>query len=64
MNNTHCLNCDRTEQETPLVALKYAGRETWVCPQCLPVLIHHAEQLADKLAALRQAASPNRAVST
>lgn len=63
MNNTHCLNCDRAEQQTPLIALRYAGTDAWICPQCLPVLIHHAEQLEDKLAALRQAASPNRAVS-
>ena len=54
MKNKRCLSCDRTEQETPLVALKYAGRETWICPQCLPVLIHHADQLAGKLAEMGQ----------
>ena len=59
----HCLSCDRTEKETPLITLRLAGSQTWICPQCLPVLIHHADQLEDKLAALCQAASPNRAVS-
>jgi len=63
MQDNHCLSCDRTEQETPLLAVKYARHEAWICPQCLPVLIHHADQLADRLAALRQATSPNRAVS-
>lgn len=44
-----CLNCDRSEAETPLVTLRYAGEPAWICTQCLPVLIHHPEQLAGKL---------------
>ncbi|MCO6450133.1 MAG: hypothetical protein J5I90_05020 [Caldilineales bacterium] len=53
MNQTttfHCLNCDRSEQEIPLVALRYDGSQAWICSQCLPVLIHRPEQLAGKLA--------------
>ena len=50
MNETcHCLSCKRSEEQTPLIALQYAGSRIWICPQCLPVLIHHAEQLAGKL---------------
>ncbi len=45
----HCLNCNRPETETPLVTLRMAGRSLWICPQCLPILIHHPEQLTDKL---------------
>lgn len=44
-----CLNCTRSETEIPLVILRYAGNETWICSQCLPVLIHRPEQLAGKL---------------
>ncbi len=45
----HCLNCERSENETPLVALRYQGAPLWICPQCLPTLIHQPEKLADKL---------------
>ncbi len=44
-----CLNCGRTENEAPLVVLRYAGAPAWICPQCLPILIHHPEKLVDKL---------------
>jgi hypothetical protein len=37
-----------------LIALQYVGGRLWICPQCLPVLIHHADQLADKLAEMSQ----------
>ncbi len=48
--NTHqCLNCNRPETQVPLVALRYQKQETWICTQCLPTLIHHPYQLADKL---------------
>jgi hypothetical protein len=49
--NTHqCLNCERLETAVPLVNLRYAGQQTWICTQCLPVLIHQPQQLAGKLA--------------
>jgi hypothetical protein len=47
---THqCFNCGKTENDIPLVQLIYSGKPSWICPQCLPVLIHHIEQLKDKL---------------
>jgi hypothetical protein len=49
-----CLNCNRAETEIPLVSLRYAGNEAWICSQCLPVLIHHPEQLVGKLAGADQ----------
>ena len=61
-NKPVCMNCERTDKETPLISLQYASHQTWICPQCLPVLIHHADQLEDKLAALRQANSPHRSM--
>ena len=44
-----CLNCGKTELEIPLVALRYKGNQEWICSQCLPILIHHAHELAEKL---------------
>ena len=46
----HCLNCNRSETEIPLVSLRYAGSQAWICCQCLPTLIHQPHRLAGKLA--------------
>ncbi|HJS20213.1 MAG TPA: hypothetical protein VJ785_15810 [Anaerolineales bacterium] len=48
MPNSTCLNCGSTEMERPLITLKFQGKELTICPQCLPVLIHKPDQLADK----------------
>jgi hypothetical protein len=54
-----CLNCDRPETAAPVLKIRFAGRAGWVCSQCLPVLIHHPEQLAERLpGAERVAAAP------
>jgi len=45
-----CLNCGRAETDIPLVSLRYAGSQAWICSQCLPTLIHQPQQLAGKLA--------------
>ena len=45
----HCLVCERTEQQVPLIQLQYQDNAYWICPQHLPVLIHSPEQLAGKL---------------
>ena len=45
----HCFNCRKDEKELPLVQLTYTGAPSWICPQCLPVLIHHIDQLKEKL---------------
>lgn len=44
-----CLNCGTSEQDRPLIALKFRGKEFYICPQCLPTLIHKPFQLGDKL---------------
>lgn len=46
---TACLNCGKTEQEKPLLTIKFQGNEIYICPQCLPVLIHKPASLAGKL---------------
>ncbi len=49
-NKLHeCLNCKRNENEVPLVSVKYSGADTFICSECLPQLIHHRENLSDKL---------------
>lgn len=49
MENTICLNCGLSEQEKPLITIKFQGNEIYICPQCLPVLIHKPANLAEKL---------------
>ena len=44
-----CLNCARTEEQVPLLTMQFRGEQVHICPQCLPVLIHKPEKLADKL---------------
>ncbi len=44
-----CLNCGRSEEQVPLVSLRFRGKPLSICPQCLPILIHRPEQLAGKL---------------
>ena len=44
-----CLNCKKTEQEIPLLQMRYKEANVYICPQCLPVLIHKPEKLADIL---------------
>ena len=49
MKTSICLNCGLTEQEKPLLTIKYQNNEIYICPQCLPVLIHKPATLAGKL---------------
>ncbi len=49
MPTSTCLNCGTSEQDRPLISLKFQDKELYICPQCLPTLIHKPDQLADKL---------------
>ena len=49
MPNSICLNGGTSEQERPLITLNFQGKEFYLCPQCLPTMIHKPYQLADKL---------------
>lgn len=40
-----CVNCKRDETEVPVTEWRWAGRSFWVCPDCLPQLIHHRAQV-------------------
>ncbi len=44
-----CLYCEQDEQSIPLLPLQFQGKQYWICPQHLPILIHRPSQLADKL---------------
>ncbi len=35
-----CMFCSSTEDKTPLISLRYQGGEAFVCPRCLPRLVH------------------------
>ena len=45
----NCLSCSRSENEIPLVTLTYSSKPAYICSHCLPLLIHHPEQLIGKL---------------
>lgn len=49
MEEKACLNCGRTDAQIPLLPLVFKGEENFICPQCLPTLIHKIHLLADKL---------------
>ena len=49
MSKLTCLNCGSSEQERPLLTLKLQGKEVYLCPQCMPIMIHEPDQLVDKL---------------
>lgn len=35
-----CMLCGNEEAKIPLVMLRYQGGEAFICPRCLPRLIH------------------------
>jgi len=44
-----CLNCNRSEEKTPLIVLTFKGETKHLCAQCLPILIHKTHLLTEKL---------------
>ena len=49
MSEHTCLNCNRTDEQVPLIGLTFKGEGKHICPQCLPTLIHKIHLLADKV---------------
>ena len=49
MNEPACLNCNRTDEQVPLLTLTFKGAAKHICAQCLPILIHKIHLLVDKL---------------
>jgi hypothetical protein len=52
MDKATCLNCNRTDEQAPLLNMIFKGEVKYICPQCLPTLIHKTHLLADKLPGL------------
>jgi hypothetical protein len=48
-----CISCEKTDQQVPLLQMVYQGKEVFICPQCLPVLIHKPEKLEEKLLGMK-----------
>ena len=59
MPNSTCLNCGASEREKPLLTLKFQGKDLYICPQCMPVLIHKSHELADKIPGFQPSDSPS-----
>lgn len=49
MSEKICLNCSKSDKETPLLHLTFRGESQCICAQCLPILIHKPQQLVEKL---------------
>jgi hypothetical protein len=49
MSHSACFNCGRDEQQSPLISLRFRGENWFICPQCMPVLIHNPQRLVEKL---------------
>lgn len=49
MTTPSCLYCERDSDQVPLLTIQYQGKELWICPQHLPILIHKPAKLASKL---------------
>jgi hypothetical protein len=49
MTTARCVNCERTVEEVPLLTLTHRTGAAYICPQCLPVLIHEPQHLLNKL---------------
>jgi hypothetical protein len=45
----NCVNCSRTVEEVPLLTLVHRTGTAYICPQCLPILIHQPQDLVSKL---------------
>ena len=48
-----CVYCEQTSEEMPLIRLTYQGKDLWICPQHLPLLIHEPAKLAGKVPGIK-----------
>ncbi len=42
-----CMFCGNGDSKIPLIPLRYQGGEAFICPRCLPRLIHPERNRAD-----------------
>ena len=48
-----CFNCQRDENEIPIISWKYQKQALWICCECMPILIHKWPQLVNQLSAVK-----------
>lgn len=48
MTENACVNCGKTDEQTPLLNLTFKGEAKHICPKCFPILIHKPHVLAEK----------------
>ena len=58
MSNATCLNCGASENDRPLLTLKFQGKDVYLCPQCMPILIHQSQKLVEKLPGMKPWGGP------
>jgi hypothetical protein len=58
MKNNVCLNYGASEQEKPLLTIKNRNEEIYICPQCLPALIHKPTSLGNKFPGVENSGAP------
>ncbi|MBN2387448.1 MAG: hypothetical protein JXB85_10535 [Anaerolineales bacterium] len=58
MRMAQCLQCEKTDQQVPLLKMQFQDAEVHICPQCLPVLIHKPANLADRLPGMQPGQPP------
>jgi hypothetical protein len=44
-----CVNCNRSVEQVPLISIEHRDGAAYICPQCLPILIHEPQALVGKL---------------
>lgn len=49
MEQKQCFNCKAKESEIPVVNMRFKGKELWICPRCIPNLIHEPQIVQDNL---------------
>ena len=49
MDNKHCFHCQTSEEHIPLVKLSFRNKELWICPRCIPSLIHEPQIVQSSL---------------
>lgn len=47
--HNHCIYCERTSDEVPLLTLEFQDQKIKICPQHLPILIHNPAMLVGKM---------------
>jgi hypothetical protein len=47
--NSICIHCEVSEDDSPILRLRFKGEQFGICSSCLPVLIHHPERLTGRL---------------